>query len=184
MHNSFARSAPFIDETVRAAQEEDDDVFHFIAYAPINGQLYELDGLQAAPIAHGACKEETEDGGADFAEKVVEVVRRRMQRYDAGEVRFNLLALCGDLREKARSMGDQERLEQEEAKRRAWMWENCLRRHNFLGFTKGILQGVVAAKVREGTYDAWVSGAKERTKKKIEARKAGKVGGDEMDLDV
>lgn len=167
---------------MRAAQE-DDDVYHFIAYTPLQGQLYELDGLQAAPISHGPCKEEGDDGGADFASKVVEVIQRRMGRYDAAEIRFNILALCGDLREKAKGMGDQEAVEREEAKRRGWMWENSLRRCNFLGFAGEVLKGVVAGKVKDGGYDKWVEGAKERSKTRYEARKAGKVvGGEEMDV--
>lgn len=32
---------------------DDDDIYHFIAYVPHNGRVYELDGIQSAPIDHG-----------------------------------------------------------------------------------------------------------------------------------
>ncbi|TKA70771.1 hypothetical protein B0A55_05468 [Friedmanniomyces simplex] len=179
VHNSFARSSPFAsDETPMATG--DDDVYHFIAYASINSTLYELDGLQPAPIRHserGGCKSE------DFAEAVVPVLQRRIERYPATEIRFNLLAMCEDLRARARDIGDEEMLAREEAKRREWRWENALRRHNFVGFVGEVMKGVTAQKLKEGAYDAWVEEAKTATKKRIEERqKKGQHGGEEMDV--
>ncbi|KAL5114349.1 hypothetical protein ACEQ8H_007786 [Pleosporales sp. CAS-2024a] len=168
-HNSFARSSPFVDETQRTATE-DDDVYHFIAYTSINNKLYELDGLQPAPIFHGACTP------SEFPKKIIPVLQRRIARYPATEIRFNLMACVRDLRIRAREIGDEEELEQQEDRRAQWMWENSLRRHNFVGFINELLKGVVATKLKEGNgaYDKWVDEAKARSKKRREdARKQG-----------
>lgn len=163
-HNSFARSSPFADETQRDPNAGSEDVFHFIGYTTHNGKLYELDGLQPFPISHGDCTPE------DFADKIIPVLQKRMGRYPPGEVRFNLMAVCGDLRKKAQAFGDAEMLKREKRKRKQWQWENALRRHNFVGFTGEVLKGVVSAKIEDGTYDEWVEQAKKTTEKRYQDR--------------
>ncbi|KAH8652501.1 ubiquitin carboxyl-terminal hydrolase [Xylariales sp. PMI_506] len=177
VHNSFARSSPFVDETQRTSGESE-DAFHFVAYTPIGGTLYELDGLQPAPISHGACEQE------DFPTKVMEVLQRRISRYEITEIRFNLMAMVRDMRIRAREIGDMDLLEREERKRRDWQFENALRRHNFVGFGGSVLKGVVEKKLQEGNgaYDKWISDATAATRKRIESRKKG-GGGEEMDMD-
>ncbi|KAL6900307.1 ubiquitin carboxyl-terminal hydrolase [Trichoderma evansii] len=173
VHNSFARSSPFADETQRTG-EPSEDVFHFIAYTPVDGVLYELDGLQPAPISHGPCATE------DFPLKVVDVLQRRIARYDATEIRFNLLAMCRDLRIRAREFGDPELLEREERKRKDWLFENALRRHNFVGFAGEVVKKVVENKLDAGGDDAvkkWVDDSLER-RRAAERAMGGRGGGD------
>jgi len=175
VHNSFAKSSPFVDETQRMATE-DDDVYHFIAYTPINGILYELDGLQPAPVAHGASTFK------EFPDKVIPVLQRRIERYPANEIRFNLLAMVRDLRVRAREIGDQEMLLREETKRNEWQFENALRRHNFVGFAGEVLKGVIAEKLKQApeAYSKWIEEAKKKTKDRVtERKKKGAVDEDE-----
>lgn len=163
-HNSFAKSSPFADEVQRDPNAGTEDVFHFIGYTCHHGKLYELDGLQPYPIAHGDC---TPD---EFPEKIIPVLQRRIERYPAGEVRFNLMAVCQDLRVKAQEFQDYESLAREKRKRLQWDWENALRRHNFVGFTGEVLKGVVGAKAQDGSYGAWLEEAKKATEKKMRER--------------
>jgi len=88
-HNSFTRQDPFfMEEETKPAN--DDDVFHFISFVPFNGQLYELDGLQPGPISFGECSAD------DWLSKAREQIQARIQKYAAGEIKFNLLAITGD----------------------------------------------------------------------------------------
>ncbi|KAK4191398.1 ubiquitin carboxyl-terminal hydrolase [Podospora australis] len=179
VHNSFSKSSPFVDETQRNPDAEAEDAFHFIAYTTYGGKLYELDGLQPAPISHGPCESDQE-----FPEKVMEVIQRRIARYEAAEIRFNLLAMVRDLRIRARELGDEELLEREERKRKEWQFENALRKHNFVGFAGEVMKGVVEQKLKEGdgAYEKWVEQGKEKMRRRVEERK--KVGGGGGDVEM
>ncbi|KAG2492400.1 hypothetical protein HYH03_009346 [Edaphochlamys debaryana] len=163
-HNSFARPEPLV-------PDDDDDhkggeAFHFIAYLPRGGKLWELDGLQEGPIA--LC----EAGEADWLDRVGPHIEARMQRYAASEVRFNLMALVAsrldlykdrlaaaearraELAAQAQTdetvaalaavmdemAGLQEALAGEQAKRRSWHEENVRRKHNFIPFLFHLLK--------------------------------------------
>jgi len=146
------------------------------SYSSISGTLYELDGLQPAPISHGACTP------SEFPDKIIPVLQRRIARYPATEIRFNLLAVVRDLRLHAREIGDTEKLEEEEHKRTEWMWENSLRRHNFVGFVGELLKGVVKDKLAQGpdAYEKWVADAKAKTRKRMEERQKQGVADDDI----
>ncbi|CAK7269517.1 hypothetical protein SEPCBS119000_003611 [Sporothrix epigloea] len=189
VHNSFSKSSPFIDETQRPTNSDDaDDVFHFIAYTAVQGRLYELDGLQPAPIDHGACDD---TNSLDFAEKALAAVQRRIARYGADEIHFNLMAAVRDRRLTARELGDTELLDRETRKRREWQFENALRRHNFVGFAYEVLEGVVEAKLQEGggagavndeAYQKWVADATSRFQRRMEDRQKRHQGGGDVQM--
>ena len=86
-----------------------------------------------------------------------------------------------DLRLRAQEIGDRDMIYQEQQKRNAWMWENALRRHNFVGFIGEVVKGITGAKLREGAHEKWIVEAKAKTKKRLEEkRKAGK--GEDVDV--
>jgi ubiquitin carboxyl-terminal hydrolase L5 len=188
-HNAFARASPFVDESAPAPEEKEAaDLYHFIAYIPYHGTLYELDGLQPFPISHGSYNTAPDAQQGDFAERVIEVLQRRIARYPGGEIRFNLMAAVRDLRLRATELGDTELLERERRKRRAWAWENSLRRCNFVGFIGEITKGVVrrkcaaaAAGDEGGGYEKWIDEAKQETRRKLEMRRGRKAGGEEAE---
>ena len=125
-----------------------EDAYHFIVYLPSMGCVYELDGLKASPIRHGAYEERGE-GWVGKARFVLitpnptvwsngvflrEVIEDRIATYPPGSLEFSLLALHDDplpaLQEQlvaTQTTGDQslvaelmQKISDENAKRERW----------------------------------------------------------------
>lgn len=92
VHNSFARQQMF--DFDKGLASKDDDLFHFVAFVPIKGRLYELDGLQEGPIDLGPCDQ---DNWLSVAKPLLD---ERMQSFSEGEIHFNLMAIVGDRRKR------------------------------------------------------------------------------------
>jgi len=177
-HNSFRAPNPILPEEAMEGTKEE-DVFHFIAYLPINGSLYELDGLKPGPIQLGPCTEKR------WIDDVQPFIQQRIERYSASEIRFNLMALIRDRRvvyreEIARLEAKQSdspaggeatetgtrhlqlqelknRLASEEQKFQRWHDDNLRRRNNYIPFVFNILR-ILA---EEGKLGGLIAKAKE-----------------------
>lgn len=88
VHNSFSRQTLF--EMDNSKNNKDEDVFHFISYLPIDGRLYELDGLKEGPVDLGVI------GDQNWLDVVRPVIEKRIQKYSEGEIHFNLMAIVSD----------------------------------------------------------------------------------------
>ncbi|DAZ98066.1 TPA: hypothetical protein N0F65_001941 [Lagenidium giganteum] len=153
-HNSFSRAEPFVMDERKATG--DDDVYHFVAYVPVNGKVYELDGLREGPICLGEIP-----GGANrdgWLKVACPVIQKRIEKYSASEIRFNLLALVSnriqvyqqqiaELMEQEQTPEVAQMLQQlqsaiagEEQKRKDWALENMRRKHNYIPFIVQLLK--------------------------------------------
>lgn len=68
------------------------EAYHFVSYVPINGRLFELDGLKPFPTDHGPWKD-----NEDWTDKFHSIITHRLG-IAAGDIRFNLMAVVPDKR--------------------------------------------------------------------------------------
>lgn len=148
VHNSFSvPNSLIIDEMSRP--QGDGDLYHFVAYTPINGHIYELDGLRPYPIKHRECS-----GVDEFVHLIPEVIQQRIAQF-GNELRFLMLAISDNRLEKAKRIGDHVGLEHEIVKRDQWRKENMLRRHEHTGLVIELLKNIIAEK-SDAEFEAWL----------------------------
>ena len=76
-----------------ATAAEDEEGFHFIAYMPIDGHVWKLDGLDSFPQDIGTF--DAADGG-DWMNITQPMLQTRMAMYEGAEIEFNLMAVVHD----------------------------------------------------------------------------------------
>ncbi|KAG6452211.1 hypothetical protein O3G_MSEX007509 [Manduca sexta] len=147
-HNSMAQQTLF--ELEHKAPSKDDVQYHFISYMPIDGRLYEMDGLRDGPRDYGAISPQT-----DWLDLVRPIIMDRINYYTEDEIHFNLMAVVSDRkmiyeRQLQELLEDERRLnidtgdpeiprlrmliEYEEIKARKYKLEMARRRHNYFPF--------------------------------------------------
>ncbi|KRT81551.1 Peptidase [Oryctes borbonicus] len=178
VHNSFARQQLFEFDPTMATKNE--DVFHFVSYVPIDGRLYELDGLKPGPIDLGNIPPDTE-----WTDIIRPIIEKRIQKYSEGEIHFNLMAIVADkktiyekqlqivqkqIEENGMETDAQQAevaklrclIEEEENKIHKYQIENIRRKHNYIPLIMELLKLLA----REGKLMSLYEKAKERSIKK------------------
>lgn len=160
-HNAFARKDAFLHEGKQIEATGNEDVFHFVAYLPFGGKVYELDGLQDGPIVIG-------DASSDDTAWYSVARTAIQQRMNASpEIKFNLMALVGDRRKLLEQQATEgadvsSELAAQVAKRAQWKAENERRRHNYVPLCVQLIKELA----RKGTLPELISDAGERVRAK------------------
>lgn len=197
-HNSFARLDPFISDEhgkKNTTIDNDSNVFHFIAYIPKNGHVYEIDGLKSGPVVVGRYtstaeqpKDEDSYGGAAWLTVARTAIQERIDRFCSSEIKFNLMAVIRDRRIDLQSslesllmnktsLNDEdamiirEQLVTLEERRTMWKRENERRRHNYLPFCVELLKALA----RSGKLTQTTEEARKRVINTSKKRKYGTV---------
>lgn len=170
IHNSFARpEALWEDPTAKHTSSDKGEAYHFVAYVPVDGTVYELDGLQKGPIPIGSVESD------DWLTVAKQAIQERMT--DA-HIKFNLMAVTADPRVALRKQLESDATRGEAAAalaahdqlREQWKLENQRRRHNYLPLCVQLFKELA----KTGALPDLISEAKERYAAKRAAAKAGK----------
>ncbi|KAL8837371.1 MAG: hypothetical protein Q9170_002542 [Blastenia crenularia] len=100
IHNSFARKMDMLNADLQLkndassrkkskakSSDEDDAGFHFIAFVPVQGKVWKLDGLERQPQDLGMVKSD------DWVIQVAPEIESRMAQYEEGQIEFAIMGL-------------------------------------------------------------------------------------------
>lgn len=176
VHNSFAKQEMY---TIEDNKKDSGDAFHFISYVPIDGRLYELDGLKRGPVDLGPCA-----AGDAWLQSARTVLEERIRKYQQSEIRFNLMAVVKDRRVECREQmaalaaniksepegsalidalnqeikNYERRLAIEDKKFADWKAANVRRKHNYTPFIMQMFKLLA----KDGRLQSLVDSAKEK----------------------
>ena len=167
-------------EEAKTATDKD-DVFHFIAYVPYAGKVYELDGLKGGPIMLG-----TTEGAGSWLDIARPAIQERIERYSSSEIRFNLMGLIKNKKETllarkaelaasgtdpsgAQGAEIDSQVAAEDEKFARWRIENIRRKHNYIPFVVNLFR-LLAEK---GTLKPMLEKAQSAMKAQQQAQAAG-----------
>ncbi|KAH7369914.1 hypothetical protein BKA65DRAFT_487322 [Rhexocercosporidium sp. MPI-PUGE-AT-0058] len=81
------KKAPAKKSKAEKKQDDDEPGYHFIAYVPIRGEVWRLDGLQREPVKLGDC-------GDDWIDVASANIMQRALQYQDDGVEYSLMSLC------------------------------------------------------------------------------------------
>ncbi|KAL3312393.1 ubiquitin carboxyl-terminal hydrolase [Cichlidogyrus casuarinus] len=172
VHNSFSSSTYFnIDSKIT---DPDEDVYHFVGYVPIDGVIYELDGLKTAPIKHSEIANDS-----NWVDTVQPIIDKRMKKCIDGN--FNLMAIVPDrilalekeiVQAKTNGIPNINEMETNllslKLARANQKMENIRRKHNYFP----LIMEIMKLLAKEGKLVSLVNAAMEKEKPKMEASKS------------
>uniref|UniRef100_A0A8C6LLA5 Ubiquitin carboxyl-terminal hydrolase n=1 Tax=Nothobranchius furzeri TaxID=105023 RepID=A0A8C6LLA5_NOTFU len=131
VHNSFARQQMFEFDAKSSAKDE--DAFHFVSYVPVNGRLYELDGLREGPIDLGACNQDDWINAVPFLVEL-QTQLTEDEPMDTDQSSTFLSSIQSEIAKY------QLLIEEENQKLKRYKIENIRRKHNYLPFIMELLK--------------------------------------------
>lgn len=157
IHNSFA--SPYSADEKKSSPASEGDAFHFVSYVYKDGFVWELDGLQEAPIPLVEATEETYLSA--FINAVDSRIAELNEAGSSDDITYALMAVVDDpiiqIQEKIQALQDEgkgttyfeELLEERMQKRENDRIENVRRRHNYVPMVLELLKGLAEKGVLE-----------------------------------
>lgn len=87
------RKSALVARASATAELDDEEGFHFIAYVPIEGHVWKLDGLDSLPQDLGTFDTSS---GSDWMNIAQPALQTRMALYEGADIEFNLMAVVHD----------------------------------------------------------------------------------------